>query len=272
MSVKSYAQTITLNATKANIENIFNEIEKQSGYDFFYKYKDINKSSPVNVKLKNVSIEEALIQCLQNTTLTYKIIDKTIIISNNAKNITSNPSHLKQNIITGSVKDETNQPIPGVGIHVKGNSSGTITDSDGKFNISASPEAVLIITSIGYKTKQEVINNQDIINIILEQNNNEELSSEVIVVGYGNLERRNLTSSVSTVRMSNINTIKKPSADLLLAGQLAGVTVNQVTGTPGGGVVVRVRGSASTGAGDDPLYVIDGFPISAKFDQKKPIH
>ena len=67
--------------------------------------------------------------------------------------------------------------------------------------------------------------------------------------------------------MDNISTIKKPSADLLLAGQLAGVTVNQVTGTPGGGVVVRIRGSASTGAGDDPLYVIDGFPVSPGFDQ-----
>jgi TonB-dependent SusC/RagA subfamily outer membrane receptor len=82
-----------------------------------------------------------------------------------------------------------------------------------------------------------------------------------VVVGYGNQERKDVTGAVGSVKMSNIKEIKAASLDLKLAGQLAGVTVNQVTGTPGGGVSINIRGAGSVGAGDDPLYVIDGFPI-----------
>ncbi|SHL81649.1 TonB-dependent receptor [Chryseobacterium polytrichastri] len=264
LSMVSYSQTITINANKADITQIFKEIESQSGYQFFYKYRDIANAHPVTINLKNASLEETLAKSFLDQPFTYKVLDKIIVVSR-IKIASPDPNTNHAAKVTGLVKDESGQPLPGVSIRIKGSSGGTITDRDGMFTISADPKALLDISYIGYKTIEETIANRALINIILEQDNQE--LDEVVVVGYGNLERRNLTSSVGAVKMSAINGIKKASLDLQLAGQLAGVSVNQVTGTPGGGVVVRVRGSASTGAGDDPMYVIDGFPITPSFDQ-----
>ncbi|QNK63628.1 TonB-dependent receptor [Pedobacter sp. PAMC26386] len=266
LSAAGYAQTITLNATNASLEEIFKDIEKQSDYSFFYKYKEIIQAKPVTVKLKNVSLKQALIQCFQNEPFTYKIIDKNILVTIKPGSSASGNVPEQKVALTGFVKDEKNQPLPGVTIRIKGSSEGTFTDREGKFMISAKPNAILLISFIGYLTKEEAINNRNSVNILLEQDNKD--LSEVVVIGYGNQERRNMTGAIGTVKMNNIQEIKKASVDLQLAGQLAGVTVNQVTGTPGGGVVVRIRGSASTGAGDDPLYVIDGFPLSPGFDQQ----
>lgn len=263
LSAESYSQNISINVKNADIEQVFKIIEKQSGYHFFYKNSEINKALPVSIRLDNVPLEDALIKCFENEPLNYKIIDDNIIVS--LKPINSSRSGSANNAISGIVKDERNQPIPGVSVRIKDQSGGAITDRDGKFSIVAKPEAKLLFSFIGYKTKEVAIYGRTYINIILQQDEND--LTELVVVGYGHQERRNLTSAISTVKMDNINGIKKASVDLQLAGQMAGVTVNQVTGTPGGGVVVRVRGSASTGAGDDPLYVIDGFPISTGFDQ-----
>ena len=265
ISAESYSQNISLNVKDAGMEQVFNIIEKQSGYHFFYKYSELLKALPLSIKLKNVSLEVALNKCFENEPFTYRIVDNTIIVSLNSTDSGSNQDHAKANIINGSVRDEKNQPIPGVSIRIKSHLGGTITDRNGKFSIKAEQDAKLVISFIGYKTKEESINGRVTINIILQQDETD--LTELVVVGYGNQERRNLTSAISTVKMENISGIKKASLDLQLAGQMAGVTVSQVTGAPGAGVVVRVRGSASTGAGDDPLYVVDGLPISTGFDQ-----
>jgi TonB-linked SusC/RagA family outer membrane protein len=167
--------------------------------------------------------------------------------------------------ITGQVKDAQNQPLPGVNVKIKGTNIGAITGVDGKFTLQAEDNAVLVFTFVGFKTKEEPVNKRTAINIVLDDDKTQ--LNEVVVIGYGNQERKNVTGAVGTVKMSNIKEIKAASVDLKLAGQLAGVTVNQVTGTPGGGVSINIRGAGSVGAGDDPLYVVDGFPISPGFDQ-----
>lgn len=167
--------------------------------------------------------------------------------------------------ITGQVKDSQNQPLPGVNVKIKGTNIGATTGTDGKFSLQADDNAVLIFTFVGFRTKEEPVNKRTSIDVVLEEDKTQ--LNEVVVVGYGNQERKDVTGAVGTVKMSNIKEIKAASVDLKLAGQLAGVTVNQVTGTPGGGVSINIRGAGSVGAGDDPLYVIDGFPISPGFDQ-----
>ncbi|WP_367866928.1 TonB-dependent receptor [Pedobacter sp. WC2423] len=262
LSAESYSQNISINVKNADLEKVFTLIEKQSGYHFFYKYSEIIKAKPLSIKLDNVTLDEALIKCFENEPLSYKVVDDNIIVSLKPGNLNRSNS---ENTVTGFVKDEKNQPLPGVSIRIKGISGGTTTDRQGKFTINVNPDAILIISFIGFKTKEQEIKDRVSINIILQQDERE--LNELIVVGYGNQERRNLTSAIGSVKMENIQGIKAASVDLKLAGQLAGVTVNQVTGTPGGGVIIRIRGSGSTGAGDDPLYVVDGFPISTGFDQ-----
>ena len=263
LSAKSFSQTITLSTNNAAIEKVFTAIEKQSGYYFFYRYNDIKLAKPVTVALKNASLDEALQQCFKNEPFTYTIENKTIIV--NKKDAAASNTAPAPITVTGQVVDKQNQPLPGVNVKIKGTNIGAVTGVDGKFSLQAEDNAVLVFTFVGFKIKEEPVNKRTTINIVLEDDNTQ--LNEVVVVGYGNQERKDVTGAVGTVKMSNIKEIKAASVDLKLAGQLAGVTVNQVTGTPGGGVSVNIRGAGSVGAGDDPLYVVDGFPLSPGFDQ-----
>jgi TonB-linked SusC/RagA family outer membrane protein len=261
LSAKSYSQTITLSTTNAAIDKVFTAIEKQSGFYFFYKYKEIKQAKPVTLSLKNATLDEALRMCFKDEPFTYTIDNKTIIVNKKDEQLVV-PDKIT---VTGQVLDNTKQPLPGVSISVKGSNTGVISGGDGKYSIQVDDNAVLVFRFVGFKTKEEPVSKRTTINVSLEEDNQQ--MSEVVVVGYGNQERKDVTGAIGTVKMGNIKEIKAASIDLKLAGQLAGVTVNQVTGTPGGGVSVNIRGAGSVGAGDDPLYVVDGFPISPGFDQ-----
>lgn len=261
LSAKSYSQTITLSTTNTAIDKVFTAIEKQSGFYFFYKYKEIKQAKPVTLALKNATLDEALRECFKDEPFTYIIDNKTIIVNKKYEQVVV-PEKI---IVAGQVLDNAKQPLPGVSIVVKGTNTGVISGVDGKYSIQVDDNAVLVFRFVGFKTREEPVSKRTVINVSLEEDNQQ--MSEVVVIGYGSQERKDVTGAVGTVKMANIKEIKAASVDLKLAGQLAGVTVNQVTGTPGGGVSVNIRGAGSIGAGDDPLYVVDGFPISPGFDQ-----
>jgi len=167
--------------------------------------------------------------------------------------------------VSGKVFDETGEPVPGVNILEKGTTRGTITDANGQYSLSAAENSILIISAIGYASQEIPVGGRSTLNVQLAVNI--KTLDEIVVMGYGNQERRDVTGAIATVNNKNIKDLPLTSADQKLAGQVAGVQVSQVTGTPGGGVVVRVRGSGSIGAGDDPLYVIDGFPVTNNYDR-----
>lgn len=168
--------------------------------------------------------------------------------------------------VTGTVTSgEDQSTLPGVNIIMLGTSTSTITDIDGNYSINVPVNATLIFSFIGFASEEVAVNSRSIINVSLDTDI--AALEEVVVVGYGNQDRRDITSSVSTIRSENIRNLPVAGLDQALVGQAAGVQVNQVTGTPGGGVSIRIRGSGSVGAGDDPLYVIDGFPITNNFSQ-----
>jgi len=263
ISAKGYSQAITLNINGAPLDKVFSAIEKQSDYHFFYKYNDLKLANPVTVQVANASLEETLKQCFKNEPLTYSIEQKTIIvIKKEPVPVTAPAAKIK---VAGQVKDEKGETLPGVVVTIKGTNNAVISDSQGNYSIEADDNATLLFSFVGYGVKEEPINKRAVINVQLELDNKQ--LNEVVVIGYGNQERKDVTGAVGTVKMANIAEIKTASLDLKLAGQLAGVTVNQVTGTPGGGVAINIRGAGSVGAGDNPLYVIDGFPLSPDFDQ-----
>ena len=161
--------------------------------------------------------------------------------------------------ISGKVVDAQNQPLVGTSILVKGTSNGTLADTEGAFTIdNVLKGSTLVISFVGY-ISQEVVADGNTINVTLAEGG---ALNELVVVGYGTQERRDVTGAVSSIKGQNIRDLPVTSLDQKIAGQVAGVQVNQVTGTPGSAPVIRIRGAGSIGAGDDPLYVIDGFPMT----------
>ena len=161
--------------------------------------------------------------------------------------------------VSGKVVDAQNQPLVGASILVKGTSNGTLADTEGAFTIdNVLKGSTLVVSFVGY-TSQEVIADGNTINVTLAEGS---ALNELVVVGYGTQERRDVTGAVSSIKGQNIRDLPVTSLDQKIAGQVAGVQVNQVTGTPGSAPVIRIRGAGSIGAGDDPLYVIDGFPMT----------
>jgi TonB-linked SusC/RagA family outer membrane protein len=163
-------------------------------------------------------------------------------------------------VVTGRVTSSTEPDgLPGVNVVVKGTSQGVITDMEGRFSLEAEADAVLIFSFVGYKSQEVLIGNQTNLNVILEEEAQE--LNEVIVMGYSSVERRDITGSVSSVKTNAFKDISLNGIDQALQGQAAGVQVTQSSGTPGGGISVRIRGVTSITAGNRPLFIVDGIPV-----------
>lgn len=162
--------------------------------------------------------------------------------------------------LNGIVRDSNGQPLPGASIVEKGTKNGTQSDFDGKFTINLSSEnAVLVVSYLGFKTKEVTVNNQSKVTIILQEDASG--LNEVVVIGYGSVRKSDLTGAVSTISSEEMTKGMATSATRAIQGKAAGVRVNQKTGRPGDGIIIRIRGGNSLSGGNEPLYVVDGFPI-----------
>jgi TonB-linked SusC/RagA family outer membrane protein len=170
--------------------------------------------------------------------------------------------------VTGVVKDEKNQVLPGVSVTIKGTALGISTDAGGKFSISVPANGTLIFNFVGYTSQEAVLNGRTSLAITMEPSSKS--LNEVIVLAYGSQSRRNVTGAVQTVNQKELQDIPAAQVTQKLQGKLAGVQINQTTGIPGQGMSVRIRGQASISAGSDPLYVVDGFPITGNIANINP--
>ncbi|MFI3316122.1 MAG: TonB-dependent receptor [Rikenellaceae bacterium] len=166
-----------------------------------------------------------------------------------------------QSPIRGKVFDEDKEAIVGATVIVKGTSKGTTTDIDGNFSISVSPKQVLEISFIGYETQEITVDNKTSINIILETSAQNMEAIEVVEVGYGTAARRDLTGSVAKADMETIMKSNVTNFDQALSGRVAGVVVKSSDGELGKSASITIRGNNSLTQGNDPLYVVDGFPM-----------
>lgn len=161
-----------------------------------------------------------------------------------------------QSTVSGTVSDEAGKPLNAVSVSVKGKSVGTITGTDGKFTISASVKDVLIISYIGYTTKEITVNGNTSLSIVLTEAGSD--LGEVVVVGYGTQRKKDLTGSVSAINMTETRKYSASNIAQLLQGRATGVAVNS-DGEPGAAPSVRIRGFSTFG-GSQPFYVVDGVP------------
>jgi TonB-dependent starch-binding outer membrane protein SusC len=161
--------------------------------------------------------------------------------------------------VSGKVSDGAGSGMPGVTISVKGTQRGTNTDANGNYKIAVPTNATLVFSYVGFAAKEVAIGNQSVVDVTLAEDN--KTLGEVVVVGYGVQQKRDITGSVSALKTADFNPGVAPSADQLMQGRASGVQITTNNGAPGAATSVRIRGGTSITAGNDPLYVIDGVPL-----------
>ncbi|MCB0505779.1 MAG: TonB-dependent receptor [Cyclobacteriaceae bacterium] len=162
--------------------------------------------------------------------------------------------------VSGTVKDTDGNGLPGVNVFVKNTTSGTSTDMDGNFTLNTNGSDILVFSFIGYQTQEILVGNQSVLDVVLSDDVTQ--LEEIVVIGYGSQSKKDVSSSLSVVDESAIKDRPLVSAAAALQGQAAGVQVVQPSGKPGGDINVRVRGATSVSLRNDPLYVVDGVPMT----------
>lgn len=249
---ESYSQsaTLTLNVNNKTVQDVLDEIEKQSEFHFFYNNKQVNTNRVVSIKSNKKNVFNVLEQLFNGTDISYKVLDKSIILS--PKEVLSE-AIVQQSIkkISGTIVDTKGEPIIGANVLEKGSTNGTITDIDGKFQLSVPANATLVISYIGYQTQAINVKNSSVFNIKLQEDT--ERLDEVIVTALGiKREEKALGYAVQKVSSETFSTIKPVDIATSLTGKVAGLNVKNSTefnASP----TLSLRGST-------PLLVIDGVP------------
>jgi TonB-linked SusC/RagA family outer membrane protein len=176
---------------------------------------------------------------------------------------------LQQRQITGKVSSNEGDAMPGVNVVIKGTTSGTATDANGDYKLAVSSEDVVLVFSfIGYAPEEVALTNQTVIDVVLTPSL--ETLSELVVIGYGTVKKSDLTGSVSSIKADELRAVPTTSFDQALQGRASGVVVSQTSGQPGAEASIRIRGTSSITAGNEPLYVIDGMLVNSSSGDVTP--
>jgi len=282
---------IELNLKEASFKTALKEIERQTAYHFVMNDTQIRKiQKTITLSIKSESIEEVMNQLLMGTRITYRINKKqiTLIPPDNNHVVASSTSpamwtsyalsgqqqqfsssdltdlRVPEILVTGKVTEENGDVLPGVNILIKGTTKGTVTDDQGKYSISVSgPEAVLSFSFIGYSTQEIAVGTQTVIDLTLTPDM--QTLSEIVVVGYGTQDKKDVTGSVSTIKGSDFENLPSGGAQQALQGRTAGVNIVRNGGAPGNAGSIRIRGLGTVNNAD-PLIVIDGVPAGTMND------
>ena len=260
-------EKLTLKRENASMLDIILAVEKQSGMTFVYSMDAVNKIGKITIDVKDVSIDSVMSVCLQKTEYTYSLEKNVVVIKKRPANeIAQSIAEQKKRIISGTVVDKQKMTLPGVSVYIKGTTIGVVTDVSGSYKLEVPVSTkVLVFSFVGMKTKEVSLDKENVVNVVME----EEVSDldEVTVVAYGERKKRELISSVSSVKAEDLDELPSASLETLLQGHMAGVEVNNISGSPGGGgsqVAIRGYNSLMNGMTDNsPLYVIDGVPVNS---------
>eukprot|EP01093_Parvamoeba_rugata_P015061 TRINITY_DN5144_c0_g1_i1.p1 TRINITY_DN5144_c0_g1~~TRINITY_DN5144_c0_g1_i1.p1 ORF type:complete len:612 (+),score=141.54 TRINITY_DN5144_c0_g1_i1:1993-3828(+) len=258
------AQTkIDVNVKNVTLEELFKDIQSKSEFIFFYKDNVLKYNVTLNVK--NASVTTILDSALKGTNLTYKVNDRQIVVKENLSSLDQG-RHIKTNqqekTITGKVLDDTGNPLMGATVQIKGANIGVATDFDGNFSLTV-PEntTTIVISYLGFATQE--IDITDTTTVEVKMIADSAALDEIVIIGYGSEQKSLLSDAVSSIKSSSVKDLPIPSVDGLLQGQAAGVQVQQNSGTPGGEMSVRIRGLSSISGSNQPLYIIDGIPVTS---------
>ncbi|WP_065219950.1 MULTISPECIES: SusC/RagA family TonB-linked outer membrane protein [Butyricimonas] len=255
-----YSQDVklTLKADNKSLTDIFAEIRGKSQYTFVYNLDDLQNIRVKSLDVKDASIKEVLDKCLKGTGFSYEIEDHVVIVR------ADRPAQdeVKKVTLKGIVMTTDSVPIAGVTVLLRGTYMGVITNIKGEFEmtIPEQKEIVLLVSFVGMETQEVKISDvKKTIKVIMKDKIDQ--LDEVVVTGYGQTTKRRATGSVGVLTQEAFANKPVPNVDMLLQGQLAGVSVQAVSGRPGESAKIRIRGTNTISGDAEPLWVIDGVPI-----------
>ncbi|MHA4806820.1 TonB-dependent receptor [Flavitalea flava] len=273
VTAHGYSQNITIRQKKISLEKVFKEIERQSHYLFWYDKALIREAKKIDIEISNASVEEVLKVCFKDQDLTYRIVDHFIAVKRRDEEpVDPLTARLTADVVISGLvlSGNTGLPLSGASVRLKGSERGTATDGNGNFSLTV-PErkGVLVISFVGFETVEIILSGNQPVKIVLKEKQTK--IDEVVVVGYGTVKKSDLTGSVSTVSSEKITQVDGISnVAQALQGQAAGVQVNAASGQPGAPVIIKIRGTNSIGASNNPLYVVDGMPLDDLSSQLNP--
>jgi TonB-dependent starch-binding outer membrane protein SusC len=261
VNANGVSQTITFSGKNVSLETIFLEIKKQTGYVVVCNYQILQQSKPVSVSAKNEPLEIFVTNVLKHQQLNFVIKDKSIFIARENKavfktvpSIVADTSGIAENVVRGIVKSSEGQPLSGATVKIQESQKMVMTDQQGSFSIEAETGNLLVISYVGYQTKQIKIGTVEFYTVALAPTENP--LNEIVVTGYATEKKKDIIGSVAVVDMSALKKIPAGSAIQALQGQAAGVNVIS-SGAPGGTSNIFIRGISSFG-NTQPLIIVDG--------------
>jgi TonB-linked SusC/RagA family outer membrane protein len=263
-NAKSYGQAITLSETNTSLEKVFKQIKKQSGYEFWYEDKLIQRAKLVSIHVQDAPLEQVLGMLFKDQALSYEIIGKTVAIREKDVVVADQPLPPPPLEIHGRVLNEKGEPVAGATITVKGTKKAVVSNDNGEFSIQADKGQVLVISSIGYGAREvPVRGDNDHLSVTLAIAN--QVINEVVVTALGiKKERKALGYSVTEVKGEELTKAREVNVMNALEGKVAGLNVNTVAGGPGASSNVIIRGVSSLSQTNQPLYVINGVPVESQ--------
>lgn len=274
----SYAQRtkITLDLNNVTVERLIDEIESQTDFHFVYQIKEVDLNRVVSVKANKELVTSILKRIFGNTRTTHNVVDKQIFLKEratqaNTLNPKVQPGPIKlQRVVSGLVMDKDGTPLPGANVVEKGTTNGVTADFDGNFSIDVANENVtLVVSYIGYATKEVSVNGQANVSIVLEES--AAGLDEVVVVGYGVQKKSDITGAVSNISEEKLQSRPTTNFSDALQGRSSGVQIRQSGGDLDGKFQIAIRGVGSVTGSNEPLIVVDGVPlVSANFSTINP--
>ncbi len=253
---------ITLKAEVQPIKKVLNEIEKTADIKFIYSSNLIKVEKTVSINMDNSTLGDVLKNLLSPLQLDYKVMGKQIVLKRIEPRVgfienTQTTPVILEKPIRGSVKDDKGESIVGASITVKGTNKGTTSDVNGNFSMSVPNESdLLIISFVGYESQEVYVGNKTNFEIVLKSDLKQ--LDEVVVVGYGELKKRDLTGALSSIQSKDIVRANPTLAARAIQGQVAGATVTKSDNRPGSGYNITIRGENTINNSTAPLVVIDG--------------
>ena len=265
-------QRLDISVHSVSLSTILKQLEEEAGVKFVYRRSLVNAETQITFDAKQETLKEILTRLLTQRNIFFELVNDRIVLSKiNPQENTVSPSSASESIapvipqsvsksVTGTVTDETDKPLPGVSIKVKGTGTGTVTDINGKYSITIPNEGTTLVFSyIGYLQQEVIVNSQTVVNIQLKAAPSS--LNEVVVIGYGQQRKGDVTSAAATVKAENFVTGPVTDAAELLKGKVAGLAILNPSGDPNAQSQIVLRGTNTiNGANTGVLVIVDGVP------------